>query len=142
MVLTVSTHRATRARAQALARVDRGSWRRGMSRGRVERVAAARGRPVRTWTPAPAYLLVFLVLPVSYDPHRPTRSTLHSPHLARRVDQARELRRGGAITDFVAAAAPGGGGANDRMYGIARPYASSPPARRMVTGAAQPLHRQ
>ena len=44
--------------------------------------------------PVPAYLLVFLVLPVSSNPQPPTRSTPHSPHLARRVDQARELKGG------------------------------------------------
>ena len=45
--------------------------------------------------PVPAYLLIFLVLPVSSAPRRPTRSTPYSPHTARRVDQGRELRRGG-----------------------------------------------
>ena len=91
--------------------------------------------------PAPAYLLIFLVLPVSCDPHRPTRSKRHSPHLARRADK-RESCGGGAITDFVAAAAPVGGAAVDRIYGITRPYASSPPARRVVPGAAQPPRRR
>jgi hypothetical protein len=32
--------------------------------------------------------------------------------------------------------------ADNRMYGIARPYASSPPARHILTGAAQPLGRR
>ena len=40
------------------------------------------------------HLLVYLVRLVSFNLHRPTRSTPLSPHLARRVDQARELWRG------------------------------------------------
>ena len=46
------------------------------------------------------------------------------------------------VTDFVTAVRGGGGATDDRTHAIARPYASSPPARRMAPGAAQHLRRQ
>ena len=42
--------------------------------------------------PVPAYLLVFLVLPISSDPHRATRSTPHPSIMHGRVDVA-EIRK-------------------------------------------------
>ena len=38
------------------------------------------------------------------------------------------------VTDFVTAVRGGGGATDDRTHAIARPYASSPPARRMAPG--------
>ena len=108
----------------------------------VERVAAGGCRRVRTWmrlrrrtcsssssSPSPATL--------TGPPGRHnTHHTLHGEPIKR------ESCGGGAITDFTAAAAPAGGAAVDRIYGITRPYASSPPARRVVPGAAQPPRRR
>jgi hypothetical protein len=86
----------------------------------VERAAAGRCRRVRTWmrlrrrncsssssSPSPATLTG---PPGRHDTHH----TLHGESIKR------ESCGGGAITDFVAAAAPGGGAADDRIYGIAR----------------------
>ena len=124
---------------QALARVDCNSWRRGMSTLSIKRVAAGgcrrgyeRGRACASVSSSS-----------SSSPSLPTltRSTPHSQHLARRVDQARELRRG-RNHRLCSGGGTGGGVAGRPNVGIARTYASSPPAQRVVPGAAQPLHRR
>ena len=109
-----------------------------MSRGRLlvgaggcERGRACAGVPARI--PRPPCLL-------RPSPAHQVDTTL-TTHCTASGSRARGAE-GGAITDFVAAAVPGGGAAVDRMYGITRPQASTPPARCTVPGAAQPLHRR
>jgi hypothetical protein len=90
------------------------------------------------------HLLVYLVRLVSFNLHRPTRSTpltFTAPCTA-----SKSIKRvscgGGAVTGFGAAVAGGGGVADDRTHNVARPYSSAPPARRVAPGTAQPLRRR
>ena len=108
----------------------------------VERVAAGGCRRVRTWTR-------LCRRTCSSSSSSPSPMTLTGPpgrHYTHRTSYGKSIKRdscaGGATTDFVAAVAPEGGAVVDRMYGITRPYASSPPARRVMLGAAQPLRRR
>ena len=82
----------------------------------------------------------------SSSPSPPTLTGPPGRHYTHRTSHGESIKResfgGVAVTDFVTAVAGGGGATDDRTHGIARPYASSPPARRMATGVAQPLRRR
>ena len=123
---------------QVLAHVDRSSCRRGMSRGKLV-VGAGVGTKVVgvcasicSSTSSSSSPSTLTGPPGRHHIHR----TLHGESIKR------ESFGGVAVTDFVTAVAGGGGATDDRTHGIARPYASSPPARRMATGVAQPLRRR
>ena len=117
---------------QALARVDRNSCRRGMSRGKLLVGAGAGTKVVGVCasicssTSSSSSPSTITGPPGRHHIHR----TLHGESI--KSDCCREVA---GFTDFVTAVAGGGGAADDRTHDIAHPYASSPPARRMAPGA-------